>query len=85
MACRATCKLSHFTASSGMALPLIQPPSGACCLYRVLQDLQQPAADGRRGAKLFDLFPQAGNKAHFIELDSSGAPIRIACCSCCYP
>ena len=56
----------------------MQPLSGACCLYRVLQDLQGPAAEGRRGAKLFDLFPQAGNKAHFIELDSRGAPIHVA-------
>ena len=70
--------LQAFTTSFGMALLLMQPLFGACCLYRVLQDLQGPAAEGRRGAKLFDLFPQAGNKAHFIELDSRGAPIYVA-------
>ena len=77
--------LQAFTTSFGMALLLMQPLFGACCLYRVLQDLQGPAAEGRRGAKLFDLFPQAGNKAHFIELDSTGGPIRVASCSYCSP
>jgi hypothetical protein len=46
----------------------------------VLVDLQPGAAAQRRGVKLFTLFPEVHNAAHFLELDNSGAPtVRWKC------